>query len=202
MEALRLGIMGGTFDPIHYGHLATAEQARDKFGLQKILFVPNREPPHKKGYDVTPAERRYDMVLLATASHPHFEASRLELDRPGPSFTIDTIEQLRREHGEGPDFYFITGADAVLEILTWKDPHRLMDRCQFIAATRPGYSLEELERQAGAEVARRVHLLEVPLMDVSSTMLRERVRRGLSIRYLTPPEVEAYIRKHGLYRAR
>jgi len=198
---MRLGIMGGTFDPIHYGHLAAAEQARDQFRLDKILFLPNREPPHKKGYSVTPAERRYDMVLLATASHPQFEASRLELERPGPSYTVDTIDQLRQLCGEGPEFFFITGADAVLEILTWKHPHLLVDRCQLIAATRPGYSLGELERAAGAELARRVHILEVPGVDVSSTMLRDRVRRGLSIRYLTPPEVEAYIRKHGLYGA-
>ncbi len=137
--------MGGTFDPIHYGHLIAAEEARYRFQLARVVFVPCGQPPHKKPYAVTPAEHRYAMTLLATASNPHFIVSRIEIDRPGPSYSVDTVRLLRQQLPDA-ELFFITGADAVLEILTWKDSDELIGLCRFIAVTRPGYDLRQLER--------------------------------------------------------
>jgi nicotinate-nucleotide adenylyltransferase len=195
----RLGIMGGTFDPIHYGHLVAAEQARVRFGLERVIFVPNRVPPHKKDYTVSGPEHRYAMTLLATCSNPHFETSRMELERPGPSYTVETMAAVRREVGEQAALYFITGADAVLEILTWKDPRRILELCELIAAARPGYPLEEALESLEPGMRERVHALDIPGVAISSTEMRRRAAEGLPLRYLTPPAVAAYIAKHGLY---
>jgi nicotinate-nucleotide adenylyltransferase len=192
--------MGGTFDPVHNGHLAVAQQARERFSLEKVLFIPNREPPHKKPYAVTPAQMRFEMVLLATAGRPGFEASRIELERPGSSYTIDTLKDLRRQLGNEAELFFITGADAVKEILTWKEPHRIVELCELIAATRPGSDLSDLEQAIGPDLMSHVHALEWPGLNVSSTLIRERAARGLPIDDLTPPAVAAYILDHGLYR--
>ncbi|HUT76026.1 MAG TPA: nicotinate-nucleotide adenylyltransferase [Armatimonadota bacterium] len=194
----RLGVMGGTFDPIHYGHLVAAEEARAQLGLEGVTFVPCRQPPHKKDYRVTDAEHRYAMTLAATCDHPRFTASRIELERPGPSYTIDTLRRLQREHPTA-ELFFITGADAVRELLTWREPQELAALCRLVAVTRPGYDLGGLERALG-ELARQVRALEAPGVNVSSTDIRARVARGWSLRYLTPPAVETYIAKHGLYR--
>ncbi|MFA0756452.1 MAG: hypothetical protein YPKNTGVA_001973 [Candidatus Fervidibacter sp.] len=191
--------MGGTFDPIHYGHLVAAEEARHRFGLACVMFVPCGQPPHKKTYAVTPAEHRYAMTLLATASNPHFVVSRLEIDRPGPSYSVDTVRLLRQQFPDA-ELFFITGADAVLEILTWKDSDELIGLCRFIAVTRPGYDLQQLERLP-AHYLERIMPLAIPGVDISSTLIRERVRRGEPIRYLTPDAVCDYIAKHGLYRS-
>ncbi|UCH32981.1 MAG: nicotinate-nucleotide adenylyltransferase [Armatimonadota bacterium] len=195
---MRLGVMGGTFDPIHYGHLVAAEEARACFGLDVVTFVPCGQPPHKKDYAVTTPEHRYAMTVTATCTNPHFSTSRIELERDGPSYTIDTLHQL---HGEHPaaELFFITGADAVHELLTWRDPEQLVASCQLIAVTRPGYDLDGLERDLG-DLARRVRAIEAPGVNISSTQIRERVARGQSIKYLTPEPVEAYIAKHRLYR--
>ncbi len=195
---MRLGVMGGTFDPIHYGHLVAAEEVRARFELDLVMFVPCRQPPHKKDYPITDAEHRYAMTVAATCANPRFITSRIELERPAPSYTIDTLRQLR---ARGPDteLFFITGADAVRELLTWREPQELVALCRLVAVTRPGYDLAGLERELG-ELAREVRTIEAPGVNVSSTELRERVARGRPIKYLTPLAVESYILKHGLYR--
>jgi len=195
---MRLGIMGGTFDPIHYGHLAAAEEARVAFGLDRVTFIPCRQPPHKKDYPVTDPEHRYAMTVTATCANPHFVASRIELERPGPSYTLDTLRALRDAHPQA-ELYFVTGADAVRELLTWREPQQLVALCRLVAVTRPGYDLAGLERDLG-ELARGVAPLEAPGVNISSTQIRERVAQGRSIKYLTPAAVETYIAKHGLYR--
>jgi len=196
------GLMGGTFDPIHYGHLAAAEEARVRFGLDRVVFVPNRQPPHKKEYCVTPAERRYEMVLLAIAAHPQFEVSRIELDRPGPSYAIDTVCAFRRELGPHARLCFITGADAIREILTWHRPEDLARSCEFIAVARPGHRLEDLGQEVGDLLQGQVHVLDAPGVAVSSTEIRQRAAAGESLRYLVPPPVLRYVEAHRLYRDR
>ena len=192
--------MGGTFDPIHYGHLLMAEEARTAFALDQVVFVPNGRPAHKKAYLVSSPEERYAMTLLATGSNPAFSCSRLEIERPGISYTIDTLRAFRGLYPELEALYFITGADAVLEILTWHEYAQLVHECQFIAVTRPGFVLERLSEIADSEFLHRVFFLPIPGLEISSTDLRRRVREGRSIKYLTPEPVEAYIRQQGLYR--
>lgn len=191
--------MGGTFDPIHYGHLVTAEAARVTFGLDKVLFVPNRLPPHKKDYQVSEAKHRYLMVVLATITNRHFEASRIELDRQGVSYTIDTLRTLKSCYGSGTELHFISGADAILDLLTWKNVNELMSLCFFIAATRPGYQLSQQLLRLQREYPNRVFFVEVPALAISSTDIRHRVQQGKSIKYLLPEPVEYYIGKNGLY---
>ena len=154
----RIGIMGGTFDPIHYGHLLMAEEARQAFALDQVVFVPNGRPAHKKAYLVSSPEDRYAMTLLATGSNPCFSCSRIEIERPGPSYTIDTLRAFRELYPDLDAQYFITGADAVLEILTWHEYDKLMQECQFIAVTRPGFVLERLSEIADADFLDRVLL--------------------------------------------
>jgi nicotinate-nucleotide adenylyltransferase len=197
--AQTIGIMGGTFDPIHYGHLAAAEEARLRSPLDRVVFVPNGQPPHKKDYCVTAPEHRYAMVLLATASHPQFEVSRIELDRPGPSYTVDTVKAFRQQLGPEARLYFITGADALLEILTWRDPEDLASNCEFIAVARPGYNLDGMGKETDDLVRGRVHLLSVPGVAVSSTEIRRRAAAGESLRYLVPPGVARYVEANRLY---
>ncbi len=196
----RMGIMGGTFDPIHYGHLLMAEEARTAFALEQVVFVPNGRPAHKKAYLVSRPEDRYAMTRLATASNPAFACSRLEIDRPGLSYTIDTLTHFRREFPDLEALYFITGADAILEILTWHDAGKLVDEFQFIAVTRPGFRLEQLGKVVNEQFVQRVSFLPIPGLEISSTDLRHRVRDGRSIKYLTPEPVEEYIGSRGLYR--
>ncbi|MGQ9461901.1 MAG: nicotinate-nucleotide adenylyltransferase [Candidatus Fervidibacter sp.] len=196
----RIGIMGGTFDPIHYGHLIAAEEARYKFSLSIVIFVPCGIPPHKKDYEVTAPEHRYAMTLLATASNPYFSVSRVEIDRPGPSYAVDTIKIFRKQFGEDAELFFITGLDAVLEVLTWKNPDELVRLCHFIAVTRPGYDAQKLQERLPTHYLDRISLLAIPGVDISSTMIRERVRKGEPIRYLTPDVVCDYIAKHRLYK--
>ena len=190
--------MGGTFDPIHLGHLAAAEEARQRLGLARVLFVPAGQPPHKKTYQVTPAQHRWDMTVLATADNPLFFPSRLEIDRPGPSYAVDTLSQLHQAY-PGREWYFITGADALLELETWKEPERLVTLCRIVAVTRPGYDQSLLARRVPAALLERTITLEVPGVAVSSTEIRHRVAQGLPIRYLTTDAVTAYIYKYELY---
>jgi nicotinate-nucleotide adenylyltransferase len=195
--------MGGTFDPIHYGHLVTAEAARTHFNLDKVIFTPTGNPPHKKGYEVTPAEERYMMTVLAVNDNPFFYVSRMEIERPGFSYTVDTLEQFYHEHGQNTELFFISGADAVLDILTWKDVDRVLDFCTFIAATRPRYPTDKLNRklsQIKQLYGHEVYPMEVTGLDISSTDIRRRVKEGHSIKYLLPTGVEIYIKKNGLYR--
>jgi nicotinate-nucleotide adenylyltransferase len=196
---VRVALMGGTFDPVHYGHLIAAEEAWLRLHLDEIVFVPCGQPAHKKPYDVTPAEERYAMALLATASNPHFRVSRLEIDRPGPSYAIDTIRRFQEQLEPEAELFFVTGADAILEIETWHENGSLLEACRFVAATRPGYDLGRLRDRLGPERAARVSVLQLPGVDISSTALRARVAAGESVRYLTPEPVADYIAKRRLY---
>ncbi|HOM44109.1 MAG TPA: nicotinate-nucleotide adenylyltransferase [Bacillota bacterium] len=199
----RIGIMGGTFDPIHYGHLAAAEAARIEFGLCKVIFMPVGNPPHKQSQAISDAEHRYRMTALATSSNSGFEVSRLEVDKAGITYTFDTMKELRNIYGEAPAIYFITGADAVLELLTWYKLGELLTLCKFIAVTRPGFDICKLEQKI-AEITSKydgeIICLEVPLLEISSTDIRERIRNGKPVKYLLPEEVEAYIHRNGLYK--
>lgn len=190
----RVGVMGGTFDPVHHGHLVAASEVLDAYELDEVLFVPTGEQPFKQHRDVTPAEHRYLMTVVATASNPRFNVSRIEIDRPGPSYTIDTL-RLLREQMPDTDLFFITGADVLPQILTWKDADELWSLAHFIGVTRPGHDLDP----AGLP-ATGVSLTEVPAMAISSTDCRERVADGKSVWYLVPDGVVQYINKHGLYR--
>jgi nicotinate-nucleotide adenylyltransferase len=200
-KTLRLGIMGGTFDPVHFGHLVAAEEALVQFNLDKVVFMPTGRPVRKTHRHVSSAEDRYLMTVIATASNPDFEVSRLEIDRPGATYTIDTILQLREIHGPRAELFFISGADAVREILTWKDADRIAEMCTFIAATRPGFDAEigSLESREGVP-APRVEAMEVPALAISSSDIRARVSARRPVRYLLPEAVAAYIEKNGLYR--
>ncbi len=198
-RAKRLGVMGGTFDPIHYGHLVTAEEALWQFGLDGVMFVPTGRPWMKQEREVTPAEDRYLMTVIATASNPHFSVSRIEVDRRGPTYTVDTLEQIRTEAKEPIDLFFVTGADAILEIFHWKDPEEILSNAHFIAATRPGYELARLETEADTSHP-NVSVMHVPALAISSTDIRRRVAEGEPIRYLVPDGVKTYIDKSGLYR--
>ncbi|MCJ7798106.1 MAG: nicotinate-nucleotide adenylyltransferase [Thermoleophilia bacterium] len=196
---LRLGIMGGTFDPIHIGHLVTAEEARQQFSLDEILFMPTGTPPHKTR-QVASAELRHLMVSIATATHPHFWVSRYEMDAPGVDYTVDTLSHVSRTLSVGTQVFFITGADAVLDILTWKQPERVLELAAVIAATRPGYDLGRLSGVlAGLDRRERVHVMEIPALAVSSSMIRARLAQGRGCRYLVPEGVGELIEKSGVY---
>ena len=199
MENERLGVLGGTFDPIHYGHLQIAEQALNQFHLSRVLFIPAGDPPHKLNDPVTDARDRYAMTVLATASHPRFEVSTIELDRSGRSYTVDTLSQLHETYGQGTEIYFILGADAVLELHTWKNPARVITLCEILVSNRPGFDLADVRAVPVAGLAERVELLDGIQNQVSSTVIRSRASRGESIRYLTPDGVADYISKRGLY---
>lgn len=193
--------MGGTFDPIHFGHLVTAEEALVQFNLDRVVFMPTGMPALKSREDVTPAEDRYLMTVLATASNPDFRVSRMEVDRPGLTYTVDTLRALRDSHGPSTRLFFITGADAVWEIVSWHDAETVAGLATFIAATRPGYDLDAARRaHEDAETRFRIEYVSVPALAISSTDIRERVRERRPIRYLTPEPVIAYIEKCGLYR--
>ena len=199
-ERPAVGVMGGTFNPIHIGHLVTAEEALFAFGLDEVVFVPAGRPWQKERVDVAESEHRYLMAVIATASNSHFRVSRIEIDRPGPTFTVETLRALRAELGE-VELFFITGADAILQILTWKDPKEVLSEARFIAATRPGYDLDRLEKELPEGFGDRVHILEIPALAISSTDVRRRVREGRPVRYLLPEGVARYIEKNDLYRA-
>ncbi len=194
----RVGIMGGTFDPIHHGHLVAAEEARWQFHLDQVLFIPTGQP-WQKPVGVSGAEDRYRMTVIATASNPAFAVSRIEIDHPGPTYTVDTLRRLRAELEPGTRLYFITGADAVLHILTWKDGEEVMEMAELIAATRPGFDLSKLEEWLPS-AKDRVRQMEIPMLAISSTEIRARVARGAPIRYLVPEGVVHYVDKRGLYR--
>ena len=196
----RLGIMGGTFDPIHNGHLVAAEQAAGDLGLDVVVFVPAGSPAFKQDRNVTAPGDRYDMTLLATADNPRFLVSRIEVDRAGITYTVDTLELLRRHYPDNVELYFITGADAIIDILTWRDAARIARLARLVGATRPGYDLEAARSRITASgIDFQVHYLEVPALAISSSDLRSRVAQGQSLRYLTPDPVVGLIEKRGLY---
>ncbi len=194
----RLGIMGGTFDPIHHGHLLTAEEAAVQFALDEVVFVPTGQPWMKEGREVSATEHRYLMTVIATASNPRFSVSRVEIDRDGPTYTVETLHALQEEHPDA-ELFFVTGADAMLEILHWKDPEEVLSLAHVIAATRPGYDLARFEAEASSHHP-NVSVMNIPALAISSTDIRQRVRAGRPIRYLVPEGVKSYIEKAGLYR--
>ena len=196
----RLGIMGGTFDPIHYGHLVTAEQAREALDLDLVLFMPAGVPAFKQDQQVTSAEDRYAMTVLATAANAAFDASRFEIDRPGVTYTVDTLTALRERYPDNVKLFFITGADAILDIVTWHNAGEIAELATLIAATRPGYHIDQVrDRIEASGFNFDVRYIEIPALAISSTNIRRRVAKGKSVRYLTSESVIGYIRKHGLY---
>lgn len=198
----RVGIMGGTFDPIHHGHLVAAEEARYQFGLEQVIFIPAGQPPHKVSRRISDARHRLAMTQLAIQSNPFFSASAIEIERPGLSYTINTVRDMRKMYPLA-EIFFITGADAVLEILSWKHIDELLNQCCFIAAKRPGYRLGRLGKKLPGiqeEQLKRIIVMEVPALAISSTDIRERVLTGRPIKYLLPEVVENYIKEQGLYR--
>ncbi len=197
---MRLGVFGGTFDPVHYGHLVAAEEVRYRLGLDKVLFVPAGTPPHKLDQDITPTRHRLAMLELAIASNPGFAISRVDIDRHGPCYTVDTLALLHQEYGPGAELYFLMGMDSLADILTWKDPERLIRLARIVVVGRPGFQadVDELDKVLPG-AAERICIVDTPLMEVSSSDIRQRVREGAPIRYQVPEAVEAYIRAHRLY---
>jgi nicotinate-nucleotide adenylyltransferase len=197
----RVGVMGGTFDPIHHGHLVAASEVRSRFDLDEVVFVPTGAPWQKADRDVTPSEHRYLMTVIATAANPHFTVSRVDIDRDGPTYTIDTLRDLHAQYKkDSPDaeLFFITGADAIAQILSWRDHEELFDLAHFVGVTRPGHPMTP-ETVDGLPTD-RVTLMEIPALAISSTDCRERVGAGEPVWYLVPDGVVQYIGKHGLYR--
>ena len=197
---MRLGIYGGTFDPIHYGHLALAEQCREQCGLDEVWFVPAAQPPHKLESTISSAKARCEMIEFAIAGHPQFKLSRLELERPGPSFTVTTLEQL---HAENPsrELFLLIGADSLHDLPHWREPQRILELATVVAVNRGDAVLPDrslLERQLGPAAA-RLRFVQMPGLDLAASDLRRRVSAGQSIRYLVPRAVESYITQHRLY---
>ena len=203
MAGNKIGVLGGTFDPIHLGHLIVAADVRVKLGLSEVLFVPAGKPwlKLKEEEKITAAEHRLAMVRLAIKGNPYFKVSTMELDRPGPSYSIDTILELKNKLGQAVEIYFIAGPDALSELPQWKEPARLIEACQVVAIGRPGYAKADLSvlNASVPGAAKRIMLLDVPQIDISSTEIRKRVAQGQSIRSLVPKAVEKYIQKHKLY---
>lgn len=191
---MRIGVMGGTFDPIHIGHLVAASEVAHRFQLERVVFVPTGRPWQKSDRNVSAPEDRYLMTVIATAADDRFSVSRVDVDRDGPTYTVDTLRDIRAEMGEEHDYHFITGADALGEILSWREPEEVLRLAHLVGVTRPGHVLADPGLAPG-----RVTLLEIPALAISSSDIRARVSRGEPIRYLVTPGVEAYIAKVGLY---
>ena len=216
---MRIGLFGGTFDPIHWGHLRSAEEVREAFDLDRVFFIPASIPPHKRGQTQTPARDRLEMVLLGVAKNPRFTVSTVEISRPGVSYSIDTIRHFAEDQCKGALLYFIIGLDAFAEIGTWKDFGRIFRLCNFIVTSRLGNGYASPRRGTSIAVRRlfcydfkrkiythrcgsSLHFVKLTDFAVSASDIRDRVRQGKSIRYLMPSSVESYIKKHGLYQTR
>lgn len=199
---MNIGVLGGTFDPIHLGHLIIAEQARLRLDLSKVLFVPAGQPWLKSDRDITPAHHRLEMVKLAIEGKPYFELCTIEVERPGPSYSVDTLAALSQQMGEGHSIFFLLGWDSLAELPRWKEPERLVRMCRLVAVTRPGFARPDLRAMEALVpgVNGNVLWLDIPPVDISSSEIRERVARGLPVRDMVPPEVADYIEEHQLYR--
>ena len=197
----KLGILGGTFDPVHNGHLVAAAEAWYQLELGRVLLVPAGTPPHKPNMPISPAYHRLRMLELAVAGRSEFEISHVDLERPGPCYTVDTLELLRAERGPNPRFYFIVGSDSLAELATWYRPQRLIDLSELAVVLRPGteVDLSQLEERLPG-LSARIHWVHMPLLEISSSDLRRRVRSGRTISYLVPRDVERYIHEQKLYR--
>lgn len=198
---MRLGIYGGTFDPVHYGHLLAAEQCLEQCRLDELWFVPAASPPHKQHADISPGDQRAEMLEFATAGHTQLRVSRMELDRTGPSYTVETLEQLRDEQ---PDrtLFLVIGADSLADLPTWREPERILELAELIVVNRGQREpdVAAVEQSLGREAAGRIRRVWIPGVDLSASDIRGRVQAGRSIRYMTPRAVEMYIRERGLYR--
>ena len=198
---MKIGIMGGTFDPIHLGHLATAEAVRENFSLDEILFIPAARPPHKLEKKVTDEKHRLAMTILATRSNKFFRVSDMELRRTGLSYTLDTMNELHKTFGRSTELFFIIGADSLADLSKWHAARELVEKCHFIATTRPGVDVDfsAVEKFFGAAAKEHIHRVTTPGLEISSTDIREKVRLGRSIKYLVPEAIEEYIIKEELY---
>ncbi len=203
----RIGILGGTFDPVHYGHLVIAEEVYATLELTEMVFVPAGEPPHKTNVEITAAAHRLNMLELATASNPHFTISRVDIDRAGPSYTVDTLRVLRKQWGEQTALYFVIGSDSLEDLLSWHNPSGILEQLtHLIAVRRPGYSESEafygrLEARLPG-IKQKLVVIDTPQLSISATDLRNRVAEGRPIKYQTPETVESYIVQYGLYRTK
>jgi len=198
---VKIGVLGGTFDPVHMGHLMMAEEARASLDLSEILLVLAGQPLLKPARPITPAEHRLRMLHLAISGKPYFKVSAIEVERPGPSYTVDTVAELRRQLGSEDEIFFILGWDSLAQLTAWREPSRLIKLCYMVAVPRPGYprpGLETLEADIPG-ISQRVVFLEKPEIDISASAIRELAARGLSLRQLVPEPVEDYIRQHQLY---
>ncbi|MGB7604442.1 MAG: nicotinate-nucleotide adenylyltransferase [Lutisporaceae bacterium] len=196
-------IMGGTFDPIHFGHLAAAEAVKEELHCSKVIFIPSGNPPHKKMRTLTDAKHRFTMTAMAVSSNPNFEVSNIEISRNGYTYTLDTVKQLLDYYNNNVELIFITGADAILEVETWYKVEELLKLCSFVAVTRPGYEKSKLEQKLQylqSKYNSRLYSIDVPGLNISSTDIRKRVKEGRSIKYLVPEEIEQYIYKYELYK--
>ena len=201
---MNIGVMGGTFDPIHKGHIIVAEEARARLNLAEVLFVPAGKPWLKTDRPISPAEHRLQMVSLAIAEKPYFKLATLEIERAGSSYTVDTITELREKLGAGDELFFILGWDSLSQLPQWRDASRLITMCRMVAVPRPGYSLPDLDSlEAGIPgLSERLVILDKPQIDISASNIRERVAQDLPISGLVPEAVGKYIRQHKLYLAR
>ena len=198
---MRLGLYGGSFDPVHLGHLILAEQCREQCALDEVWFLPAASPPHKAHRELTPGKARVEMLEFATAGHPEFVVNRMELQRGGTTYTVDTLQQLHDEDASR-ELFFLIGADSLSDLATWREPERIAELATVVAVNRgdrPLPQLDTLQAQLGEKIASRVALVSMPGIDLSATDIRRRVRDGKSIRYLVPRAVEIYIAEHGLY---
>ena len=198
---MNIGVLGGTFDPIHNGHLIVAEEARARLNLTEILFVPAAQPWLKESSPISAAKHRVQMVRLAIADHPYLKLSTIEIDRGGPSYTVDTMIELQALHGAGDELFFILGWDSLAQLPQWKEPSRLTTMCRLVAVPRPGHALPDLNSLEAAipGLSQRLIVLEKPQIDISATEIRKWVAQGLSVRHLVPEPVDEYIRQHKLY---
>ncbi len=198
---MKVGIMGGTFDPIHFGHLATAESVREIFKLDEILFIPSARPPHKVERQITPELHRLMMTFLATKSNEFFQVSPMEFLRDGLSYTLDTMTELTKKYGAGTELFFIIGADSMADLSKWYKARELLSKAHFIATNRPNVevNLEALKEFFGASAMKHIHQVSTPGLEISSTDIREKIKSGKSIKYLVPEVVEEYIIKERLY---
>jgi nicotinate-nucleotide adenylyltransferase len=200
---VRIGVLGGTFDPVHLGHLMIAEEARVTLGLSEIMLVPAGQPLLKPAHPITPAEHRLQMLRLAIADRPHFRVSTIEIERPGPSYTVDTIAELKGQSGSEDEIFFILGWDSLSQLAEWREPLRIIEMCYLVAVPRPGYQRPDLEAlEAGIPgISQRVVFLEKPQVDISASAIRELAARGAPVNHLVPGPVAEYIVEHKLYKA-